>query len=77
MIMELNEFVQVFAEQFDDTPVESFSSSTVFMELEEWGSLVALSIISMIDDEFEKRVTGADLRSVKTIEELYNLILAK
>jgi len=75
--MELNEFVQVFAEQFDDTPVESFSSSTVFMELEEWGSLVALSIISMIDDEFEKRVTGADLRSVKTIEELYNLILAK
>lgn len=77
MIMELNEFVQVFAEQFDDTPVESFSPSTVFMELEEWGSLVALSIISMIDDEFEKRVTGADLRSVKTIEELYNLILAK
>ncbi len=75
--MELNEFVQVFAEQFDDTPVESFSPSTVFMELEEWGSLVALSIISMIDDEFEKRVTGADLRSVKTIEELYNLILAK
>lgn len=75
--MELNEFVQVFAEQFDDTPVESFSPSTVFMELEEWGSLVALSIISMIDDEFEKRVTGADLRSVKTIEELYNLILTK
>lgn len=77
MIMELNEFVQVFAEQFDDTPVESFLPTTVFMELEEWGSLVALSIISMIDDEFEKRVTGADLRSVKTIEELYNLILAK
>jgi acyl carrier protein len=75
--MELNEFVQVFAEQFDDTPVESFLPTTVFMELEEWGSLVALSIISMIDDEFEKRVTGADLRSVKTIEELYNLILAK
>lgn len=75
--MVLKDFVQVFAGQFDDTPVEEFAPSTVFMELEEWGSLVALSIISMVDEEFEKRVTGADLRSVKTIEELYNLIQTK
>jgi acyl carrier protein len=75
--MVLKDFVQVFAGQFDDTPVEEFTPSTIFMELEEWGSLVALSIISMIDEEFEKRVTGADLRSVKTIEELYNLIQTK
>ncbi len=75
--MELKDFVQEFAEQFDDTPVEEFSPSTVYMDLEEWGSLVALSIISIIDDEFDKRVTGADLKNVKTIEELYDLIQTK
>ena len=75
--MELKDFVKVFAEQFDDTPVEEFSPTTVFMDLDEWDSLVALSIISMIDEEFEKRVTGADLRGVKTIEELYSLIQTK
>lgn len=75
--MNLTEFVQEFAEQFDDTPVEEFSPSTVYMDLEEWGSLVALSIISIIDDEFDKRVTGADLKNVKTIEELYDLIQTK
>ena len=75
--MKINEFVQAFAEEFDDTPVEDFKADTKFKELDEWSSLVALSIISMVDEEFEKRITGADIRSSATIEDLYNLIIAK
>lgn len=75
--MTLENFINLFAEQFDDTPAEEFTPTTAFFELKEWSSLTALSIISMIDDEFEKRITGADLRSVKTIEELYNFIQTK
>lgn len=76
-MMTLDEFVTKFAEEFDETPVEKFASSTVYKDLEEWGSLTALSIISMIDEEFDKFMTGADLRSVATIEELYALIQTK
>ena len=72
--MELNEFVARFAEEFDETPAEQFKTNTVFKGLDEWSSLTALSIIAMVDEEFDKRITGADLRSVSTIEELYNLI---
>lgn len=75
--MTLDEFVARFAEEFDETPAEQFVPSTDFKGLDEWGSLTALSIIAMVDEEFEKRVTGADLRSVTTIEELYNLIQSK
>lgn len=75
--MNLNEFVQLFAEQFDDTSADVFTPSTDFKGLEEWGSLVALSIISIIDEEFDKSVTGSELRKVDTIEELYNLIQLK
>ena len=75
--MELKEFVALFAEQFDDTPAEAFSASTDYKSLDEWGSLVALSVISMVDDEFEKRITGADIKKCTTIEELYNLVLSK
>ena len=75
--MTLDEFVARFAEEFDETPEEQFAPSTDFKGLEEWGSLTALSIIAMVDEEFEKRITGADLRSVKTLEELYNLIQTK
>lgn len=75
--MKLENFVRLFAEQFDDTPIESFKPETNYLNLEEWGSLTALSIISMIDDEFQKRVSGADLKKCASIEELFLLIESK
>ena len=75
--MTLDEFVKAFAAEFDDTPEETFKPETHYRELDEWGSLVALSIISMVDDEMDKRVTGADLRKSTTIEDLYNLVKSK
>jgi len=75
--MNINEFVEKVAEQFDDTPIEVFSPETVFKDLEEWSSLTALSIIAMVDEELEKRITGADIRNSNTIEDLYHLALSK
>lgn len=75
--MKLDEFVQAFAEEFDETPAESFTPATVYKDLDEWGSLTALSIIALAMEVFEKKITGADLRSCNTIEDLYNLIQTK
>lgn len=75
--MTLEEFVKRFADEFDETPSEQFQASTDFKDIEEWGSLTALSIIAMVDEEFDKRITGADIRNCKTIEELYRLIISK
>ena len=72
--MDLNEFVKHFGEQFDETPLDIFSPSTVYKELEEWSSLTALSVIAMVDEELEKRITGADIRNSISIEDLYNLL---
>ena len=72
--MTLDEFVKAFAAEFDDTPEEQFTPATNYRALDEWGSLVALSIISMIDDEMDVQITGADLRASKTIEDLFNLV---
>lgn len=75
--MTLDEFVKAFAAEFDDTPEETFNADTHFRELDEWGSLTALSIISMVDDECDVIITGAELRRCTTIEEVYNLIQTK
>ena len=75
--MNITEFTKHFAEQFDETPLDEFKPTTVFKELDEWGSLTALSIIAMIDEEMEKRITGADIRSSNTIEDLFLLIQSK
>jgi len=75
--MTLEKFVQSFAEQFDETPIEVFTAKTVFKELEEWGSLTALSIIAIVDEELDKRITGADIRTASTIEDLFNIANSK
>ena len=75
--MTLEEFVSAFAAEFDETPEEQFKANTEFKTLEEWGSLTALSIISMVDENMDKTITGADIRASKTIEDLYNLANSK
>lgn len=75
--MTLNEFIEAFAGEFEDTDLNVFKPNTNYKELDEWDSLVALSIISMVDDELDKTITGADLRKHETIEELYNFIMSK
>ena len=75
--MELKEFIEKFAEQFDDTDVSEFKADTEFKALDEWSSLMALSIIAMIDDEFDVTVKGDDIRNSETIEDLYNIVKGK
>lgn len=75
--MELKDFIENFANQFDDTELDEFKAETVFKELDEWSSLIALSIIAMIDEEYDITIKGDDIRNSNTIEDLFNTIKAK
>ena len=75
--MEINEFIANFADQFDETDAEIFTPETKFRELEEWSSLIALSIIAMVDEEYSVTLKGDDIRNSKTIEDLFNVVKAK
>lgn len=75
--MEIQEFVANFANQFDDTEIEIFNSETRFRDLEEWSSLIGLAVLNMIAKKYEVKVTPAELKSVETIEALYNLVASK
>ena len=73
----LDEFIELFAEQFDDTDASEFTASTVFHELDEWSSLIGLSVIGMVDEEFDVALNANDMVSSVTIEDLYNKVVAK
>lgn len=75
--MELQEFVQNFANQFDDTDAELFTPSTKFRDVEEWSSLIGLSIILMIDEEYGITIGADDMKQAQTIEELFIIVKAK
>lgn len=73
----LEEFIKLFAEQFDETDASEITATTVFHDLDEWSSLIGLSIIAMVDEEFEVAIKGDDMRNSITIEDLYNRVIAK
>ena len=75
--MELNEFVANFAEQFDDTDASEITASTVFHDLDEWSSLVGMSVIALAKTEYGKSITGAELKACVTVEDVFNLINSK
>ena len=75
--MELKEFVENFAEQFDDTDASEIKANTVFHELEEWSSLVGMSIIAMVKTTYGKTVTGKEIRNCVTVEDLFNIVSSK
>ena len=75
--MDIKEFIEYFADELDETTIDELSPETNFKSLSEWSSLTALSIIAMVEDNYEKEITGEDLRSSTTLEDLFNLVESK
>ena len=77
MAMNIEEFVENFASQFDETDPEEITADTRFKELDEWSSLMALSIIAMVDDEYDVIIKGNDILKSDTIQDLFAIVERK
>lgn len=75
--MEIEDFIQHFADQFDDTEISEFKPETVFHELDEFSSLIALTIIGMVDDEYGVTIGAEEMSAAVTIEDLFNTVKSK
>lgn len=75
--MEIKEFVQNFAEQFDETDTEEFKAEKSFKDIDEWSSLTSLSIIAMVDELYNTKLTGDDIRNSDSIMDIFNIVKAK
>jgi len=75
--MNISNFIENFANVFDETDISQFRASTEFKNLDEWNSLISLSIIAMVDEEYEVSLKGDDIRNAKTIEDLFKIVQNK
>ena len=72
--MTIEEFVEKVQDELQDTPAEKITADTNYKELDEWGSLTSLSLISMIEEEYDKLITGADVRARNSVRELWEFV---
>ena len=75
--MEISKFLAEFAELFDDTDASEIQADTKFHDLEEWSSLVGMSVIALAKAEYGKTITGKEIKECVTVEDVFNLIASK
>lgn len=71
------DFKQKFSDAIDDESILQLESNGSFKDIESWDSFSAMSIISMIDEEFEITISAEEMSQIYTLEELYDLISKK
>lgn len=62
-------FIELFRETLE-IEENSVKLDTVFRDLEQWDSLAFLSVIAMIDEEYDIVIDGNDFTGLKTIGDL-------
>ena len=72
--MEIQDFINKFANQFDDTDMGEFNAETAFRDLDEWSSFLALAIMAMIKSEYDVAVTAQEMRDAQTVQDLFNVV---
>ena len=75
--MELNEFISNFAELFDETDPNEITADTEFHNIDEWSSLVGMSVIALAKIKYGKTITGTEIRACVTVTDIFNLIASK
>ncbi len=73
--MNITEFVEKFAEQFDDAT--GLTPETKFREVEGWCSIVALSVIAMVDEECGVTLNGDDIKKSETIKDVFDVVSSR
>jgi acyl carrier protein len=73
--MDIQVFIEKFGEAIEVENVDKLTPETDFHSLDEWSSISVMLTIAFFDEEFGKEISGADLKSMKTIQDVYDFAM--
>lgn len=71
---DISAFIEQFQTAVDFQDPVDITPETLLADLPEWDSLAALGVIVMFDMEYNKTITGNDLKNCKAITDLFALL---
>lgn len=72
--MNIQDFIEKFAEAVEVDSAEDLNENTKFRELDEWSSLAVLSVIAMLDEEYDTQIENVDFKKLQTISDIVQFI---
>lgn len=77
MNMDTKTFIERFAEAVEIEDAATLNPNTQFRTLDDWSSLAYLSVIAMLDEEYDVQIENAEFRTLHTLGDLMRAIEAK
>lgn len=66
----MEKFIKSFAEAIERE--DEIRMEDEFRTYDEWSSIAYLSVIAMMDEEYETQIEEAEFKKLRTIQDLYN-----
>lgn len=71
----MEKFIELFAEAIEREDVIKMEDE--FRNYEEWSSIAYLSVIAMMDEEYDVQIEEAEFKKLRTVQELYDACTKK
>ena len=66
----MEKFIELFAEAIEREDEVKMEDN--FRDYDEWSSIAYLSVIAMMDEEYDTQIEQADFKKLRTVQDLYN-----
>ncbi len=66
----MEKFTELFAEAIERE--NKIKMEDEFRNYEEWSSIAYLSVIAMMDEEYDTQIEEVDFKKLRTVQDLYN-----
>jgi acyl carrier protein len=72
--MNVDEFIKKIEAEFEDLEPGKLKPDSNFRDMFDWSSVNALILIALISTEYDVTINAEDLRSSKTINDIYRIV---
>ena len=75
--MNEKQFVANFADLFDDTDPSEITIDRAFRDMEEWSSLLALSVMAMCAEEYNVILSANEMENSHMVRDVYEIVKSR
>lgn len=71
----MEKFIELFAEALERE--DEIKMKDEFRNYDEWSSIAYLSVIAMMDEEYDVQMEEAEFKKIRTVQQLYDVCTNK
>jgi acyl carrier protein len=75
--MNIDDLINHIENEFEELNVGTLKSSSSIKDIDGWSSMHALILIALVDSQYDILLTGEELRSIMTVQDLFDTILSR